>query len=299
MKRHEHNTQRDAAPGGGPPVAPTSIEDAVNLAMDLEAAGDTEHARAVLQGAAARFPEALSRVAALRAMTNELRAPVSHADLTSRVLDQWEREELLENGPQHTDVETGPLELAPVAQDWPTPRAAVAASSQPRHRRAQGRVRARNGGRWATIAACVFGVALSVALYITNQRGVRTVPGPAAVRAPHLLGDAAPVVVRPTSPGAPLRLGNAGSYDHVPVNTALSARAARLRYDVQPADGWVFAGLQPAAAGPAADPKRPVLVPFAGLFADEGGVDEAARGPLDPSLAKVRLRLEPPAAADE
>ncbi|HEX2837306.1 MAG TPA: hypothetical protein VHN77_04165 [Phycisphaerales bacterium] len=294
MKRHEHSMPRGTPSGDGPTV---SIEDAVNLAMDLEAAGDAEHARAVLREAAARFPEALARVAALRAATNELRAPVAHADLTSRVLDQWEREELLESAPQHTDVETGPLELAPVPQDWSTPRAAVAASSQPRHRRARGRSKV--GGRWTVLAACAFGVALSIALYVTNERGAPPAPGPATVHAPHLLGDAAPVVVRPASPGAPLRLGNAGSYDHVPIDTTLTARAARLRYDAQPADTWVFAGLQAHGPGPAAAPARSVLVPFAGLFGNEGGVDEAANGPLDPSLARVRLRLVPPVAADE
>lgn len=292
MKRHGHNMQQGASPGEG---APTSLEDAVNLAMDLEAAGDAEHARAVLQEAAARFPEALARVAALRAATHELRAPVAHADLTSRVLDQWEREELLENTPRHSGAETGPLELAPIPQDWPTPRAAVAASSQPRHRRARGRMR--SGGRWATFAACVFGVAISVALYVTNERGAQPEPGSASVRAPHLLGDVGPVVVQQAAPGAPLRLGNAGSYDHVPVNTTLTARAARLRYDAQPADAWVFAGLQSHA--PAATLERPVLVPFAGLFADDGTRDEAAQGPLDPSLARVRLRLVPPVSADE
>jgi len=294
MKRHEHNMQRGSPSGDGPPV---TIEDAVNLAMDLEAAGDAEHARAVLREAAARFPEALARVAALRAATNELRAPVAHADLTSRVLDQWEREELLESAPRQAGVETGPLELAPVPQDWPTPRAAVAASSQPRHRRARGR--ARSGGRWATFAACVFGAALSIGLYVTNQRDASPGSGPTDIRAPHLLAGAAPVVMQPTAPGTPLRLGNAGSYDHVPVDTTLTARAARLRNDAQPADAWVFAGLQAHAPGPVAEPQRPVLVPFAGLFADEGGGEEAAQGPLDPSLARVRLRLVPPVAADE
>ncbi|MFO0830556.1 MAG: hypothetical protein U0637_01810 [Phycisphaerales bacterium] len=254
-----------AEPGGTPSEGP--LEDAVNVALDLEAAGELANARRVLAEASRRYPEALARVAALRGAEREMRRPVAHGDLTSRVMDQWEREELLEV----SDVSVH----APAATGRVTPAAVGAGSSQTRHRRPRGAGRVQG---WTAVVAGVLGLAVAGGLYFSNRGSSSgTVPVAPERASPHLLHGAPAVAFDQPSPGGALRLGNAGAYDHAADQGGplIASRAARLRYDASPTDAWVFGSLGRGRAHPVTDETAAVL--------------------LTPSLGVARLRFATPA----
>jgi hypothetical protein len=216
-------------------------DDAVNLALDLEAAGDAARALRVLAEASKQFPHAIARVVALRAATAQLRAPLPHTDLTDRVLDQWQREELLDTSCAETapalDANT-PLALAGSIPQSLHGTASGAAASHPRRRRP-------SLSTWTTLFAAGLGLAVAIGLYVSNSTRPAA-PTPTAA-APHLLNGEQPVITTVPLSTTPLRLGNASSYDHVTIlgTNTYTPRASRPVLSDAPHDSWVFTGLVP------------------------------------------------------
>ncbi len=264
------------------------LDDAVNTALDLEAAGDPAGARRVLEAAANRYPEALARVAALRAAGAEMRSPLAHTDLTSRVLDQWEREVLL-TGPNTTDSDgtaepVGADTELVLAEDsaWPTAPEGMAAgmrASHARHRRPRGR-RMRE---WTTFLAVALGLAVGVGLYIRNTPA--PAPRSGGTQTPHLLQGVPPVALEAPHAEAPLRLGNAGAYDRVASSGPVISGTARLRYTRTPEAGWVFTSLPTLA-----HPSRPEPV-LAGTADGADGLTDPVPLLVESTLQRARLRF--------
>ncbi len=306
MSGQQNNAGRSAprrGPGDGAASEGKSgnIDRAVNLVLDMEAAGNHARASELLRRAAEGSPAAAAEVAAraasLRAAHAQLREQVQTPDLVSRVLDQWEREELV-GGPVRHGAPADIVDQSVFSSGGIGSSAAGTTASQTRHRRLPRRLRA---GNWTTAIALLLGAAVALTLAWPlrdpSTRVVATVQAPTS--APAAASDLTmqPGVIGDDQPVLPLRLTNAGAYDHLPPSMQpLAARPARIHYGdlpsqltrPEPANTWVFAGLTviprtpPApAASTEDDAPLPLLEELLGSL----------KLPAKPPVDEARLRL--------